>query len=1337
MSASEDRAAAIVGMAALFPGAPDLAAYWDNLKSGFDAITEAPAARWDPVFFGDGGVDRIYCRRGGFLDGLASFDPIAFGVMPSATGTIEPDQLLALGLAEAALADAGYGRGGRALPRERTGVLLGRGGYVTAGVARLEQRVRVAEQLVTSLRELVPGATRDELARVKAEFQAALGPFGAGDSFVGLVPNLAASRIANRLDLGGPAFTVDAACASSLVAVDHACRELASGRCDVVVAGGVHVCHEVTFWAGFCQLGAVSRAERIRPFDRRADGLLLGEGLGLVVLKRLADAERDGDRVYAVIRGACVTSDGREASLMTPRVEGQVRAVQGAWREARLDPESVGLVEAHGTATPAGDAAELETLARAFGGPAPEARRAGLGSVKSMIGHAMPAAGAAGLIKAALAVFHGVLPPTLHCDEPHPALAATRFRPVRRAEPWEAAPRDRRAGVNAFGFGGVNAHVVLEGHAPSAARVAAAVPGRDADVEPVLLLAAADPGALARALDQGERSGGEGPARLALFEPTPDRVARARAIVLRGERWGGRQDLWFSPRGLIQEGGKIALLFPGVDAGFEGALDDVAARFGITRFTRGEGVGIERLGQDVLEVGRVIHRALAALGVEPELLAGHSIGEWSAMIAAGIVDEDELARFVGDLEPGTLRVPGVVFAAAGCGAEKARAAIADLGSIAISHDNCPHQVIVCGVDASVDAAIARLAREGVLAQKLPFQSGFHSPLFASFVAPHRERVARLRLSPPRVPLWSATTCAPYPREPEAMRRLVIDHLVQPVRFRELVLALHDAGARVLVQAGAGSLAGFAGDTLRGRPHLAIAAKVPQRSGLAQLRRVAAALFVEGARVDLRALLGEREAARVGRSVPLALGAPLVHLATPLRAPVAAPAPAGEGPLAVELAAAMDEVASAQRAVLDALARGRRPRAPTRAAPPAPRRERITRRALSVEAVPALVDHSFYPQPPGWPHIEDRYPVVPLTMTVAMMLEAAAELVPGTVAVRLEGLSAFRWIAVAPPIEVVVRATYEGDGRVDVAVEGYAQGTVIVASAYPAAPPDVDEPLDAPRPTLVDARALYERGWMFHGPAYQGIVELGPVGAGGIDGVLRGLAAPGGLLDNAGQLFGYWVMEQTEIDRLAMPVRIASIAWFSPEPRAGERVLCRVRARHLGAETARADLVLTAGGAPWAVVMGWEDLRFDTDDRSFPMLREPSRRALSVVGDDGVAVFVQPFRSIPAAERLVRRYLGGRERAAYEAAPPRRRYAWLLGRVAAKDAVRAHLWKGGAGPIFPIQIETEDTGEGAVAARGPFEGALAVAVEGSERVAVACIGDAVSRDELRARVEACR
>lgn len=595
--------AAIVGMGAVFPGAPDLAAYRRNLLAGTDSIGEVPPDRWDPEVYydptsGPASGDRFYCRRGGFVDGLAAFDPTRFGIMPAAVEGAEPDQMLALHATAEAIADAG---GEDRLPadRSRIGVVLGRGGFMGVATARLDQRVRTAHQLAQTLRELAPELGEHRIAAVRSAFQDALGP-ERPDASIGLVPSFTAARTANRLDFRGPAYTLDAACASSLLAVDQAVGLLASDRCDAVVAGAVHHCHIATLWSVFTQLRALSPSERIRPFDRRADGTLLSEGTGVVLLKRLADAQRDGDRVYAVIRGTGVAGDGRAASLMSPLVAGQVRALERAWREAGLDPRApgaLGLLEAHGTGTPVGDAAELDTLAQVFGPPEPGDRRGiGFGSVKSMLGHTMQASGMAGLIKAALAVHGGAAADAAPGGAaPGPGQDPDAAGDGGGAVGAGAAPR--RAGVNAFGFGGINAHVVLE-EAPAAARPSlpvrrflplgsAAAPVGPAARADVLLIGADTAAQLSARLASGSPvSGGDGPCRLAVVGPTPQRLALAAKVVARGRPWRGRGNVWFTPEPL---GGRVAFLFPGLEPEFAPVVDDVAERLALAppRLTRG------------------------------------------------------------------------------------------------------------------------------------------------------------------------------------------------------------------------------------------------------------------------------------------------------------------------------------------------------------------------------------------------------------------------------------------------------------------------------------------------------------------------------------------------------------------------------------------------------------------------------------------------------------------------------------------------------------------------------------------------------------------------------
>ncbi len=1269
---------AVVGMACVFPGAPDLDSYWRNIRQGVDAISEVPAARWDPLFYApdSSAVDRFYCRRGGFVDGLLSVDALGLGIMPVAAKGAEPDQLAALQVAVDAMADAGYAD--RPFARERTGVILGRGNYIGAGMTRLEQQVRTAEQLVSALRDLLPELDEQRLGEVKAEFQSKLVGYGP-DTAIGLVPNLTASRIANRLDLGGPAYTLDAACASSLLAVEHAMQGLREGRLDLAIAGGAHLSHDLAFWSVFTQLGALSRTQQIRPFDRRADGLLIGEGIGLLVLKRLSDAERDGDRVYAVLSGVGVASDGRGASIMNPSPAGQLLALQRAWAQSGLDPASVHLVEAHGTGTPVGDAAELSTLNEHFGPLPPGSARAALGSVKSMIGHTMPAAGAAALIKAVLAVHHRVLPPSLHCEQPTPLLERGRFEVPSVARPGpQQGPMI--AGVNAFGFGGINAHVVVRSHDQGSGR------RRSQAREELLWLARDSREALARALSEGAPSGGSGSCRLALVDPSPARRERALKAIEAGQPQRGRDGLYLGFEGLLKRGG-LAFLCPGVEAVQAEPLPDVAAWLGRAAPLLTEGSELERRGAQVVENGRLLAAALERAGVRPDQVAGHSSGEWTGMMIAGHIPAERVEEVLASLAPGSLEVPGVAFLSVGAGRQRVEEILGLPLPLELTHDNCPHQVVLCGEQEAALAARDRLVQAKVLAHILPFRSGFHAPFFAPYLAEHQQRLGSLPLGPPRLPLWSATTAGRYPSDEAEIRHLAVEHLVKPVRFRELTLALYEAGVRVFVQLGTGSLAGFVSDTLRGLEHLSLSAAEPQRSGKAQLQRTLAALFVEGAEVDPGCLYPKPSA-----RLPLDLGVPLVRLSTPLPTRVQV-GPGGGGPVLEGFRSLSAELERSRAAVEAAFRKGRTP----------VRAERTEHRLLSVQEQPFLFDHSLIPQPPGWPVVADWNPVVPMTMSVRMMMEAAAELRPGMVASGVEQVRAHRWMGVEPPVELELHCRVESEGpdqvRVRVRLGDYADGVVLLSPAWPRTEPCTLAPLDSPEPCEVDARRLYDERWMFHGPGYHAVAGLDEIGAEGVDGRLRALAAEGALLDGAGQLLGYWVMARMERDRLAMPVRIEALRFFGPEPSPGEELRCRVRLRSVGAQQIRADLELDRGGVLWCRIEGWTDWRFETDDRLWPVMQRTERHLFAELFEGGLALVEDRGRSTSSRDYLARRFLSREERAALEALPLRQRAGWLLERIAARDAVRALAGR----ELFPVEVGLEEQEDGRLLAQ----------VEGSE------------------------
>jgi acyl transferase domain-containing protein len=814
----------------------------------------------------------------------------------------------------------------------------------------------------------------------------------------------------------------------------------------------------------------------------------------------------------------------------------------------------------------------------------------------------------------------------------------------------------------------------------------------------VALFSAPTAAELVVAMRRGAERTDGGPARAAVVDPTPARVERALSLVERGAPWRGRDGVWFSPKGLLAGGGTLAFLFPGVDTSFEPRVDDVARHFGMPEPAGARSTELQDRGVGIIGVNRLLDAVLRKLGVAPSDVAGHSIGEWSGMIATGVIREDEVDRFIATLEPGTLRVPGVVFASAGCGVEKALAAIEGLSDVALSHDNCPHQVVLCGAGASIDAALSRLEKDGILCQRLPFQSGFHTPLFSDYVDPHRTNFERLSFRAPRATFWSATTCAPYPREPDAIRALAVEHLVKPVRFRELVERLYERGTRVFVQVGVGSLVHFVEDSLRGRPHAAIASNVKERSGLDQLRRVLAALFVEGAKVDFSRVT-----------------APETRSSLPPGHPVLA-----------EFLESMSAIVEAEREVLARFA------AVQQMGP----RETETTRELSVEAFPELSDHSFVRQPPGWPTLSDREPVVPMTTLVELMIEHASPFRPGRVAIGLEEVRAHRWLVVAPPVRVAIRCRSEGRDRVRVTIGEYCEGTVVFADRYPTPPPPDDAPLARSARAPVDARSLYEENWLFHGRAFQGVVDVGILGEDAIRGTLEAGRARGALLDNAGQLFGYWVMTRHENDRMAMPVRLARVRLFAPHPEPGRRLVCTVRVRSVDERSVVGDLSLTHDGRVWATVEGWENRRIETDDRLWSVIRWPEKNVLSEVTGEGFALFEDRYRAGATRERIARRFLGEPERAEYERQTPRRKRSWLAGRIAAKDAVRALLWRLGHGPLFPVEITIANEPSGRPVVRTNTGRALRVSIahKGDVAVAMACeersVGIDIERIESR-------
>ncbi|MDB5100216.1 MAG: Erythronolide synthase, partial [Cyanobacteria bacterium RYN_339] len=897
---------AIVGMACLFPKADGLNAYWANIKRGVDGITEVPASHWAPDDYFDADpkkADFTYARRGGFLDPVP-FDAAAFGIAPNLLEATDASQLLGLVVATEALKNAGYGPE-RPFDRNRASVVLGVTGTLQLAIplgARLGHPHWKKALADCGIDPETAQEVMDRIADAYVPWQE--------NSFPGLLGNVVAGRIANKLDLGGTNCVVDAACASSLSAMHLAAMELATGKADMVVTGGVDAFNDIFMYMCFSKTPALSPTGDSRPFSSGADGTILGEGLGMVVLKRLADAERDGDTIHAVLKAIGTSSDGRGKAIYAPSDDGQEKALRAAYAEAGVSPATIELVEGHGTGTKVGDAIELAALARVYREARPEGRWVTLGSVKSQIGHTKAAAGAAGLIKAALALHHKVLPPSIKVERPAEALDGTPFSLNAAPRPWlPRAEHPRRAAVSAFGFGGSNFHAVLEEYQPTKT-----APDWDGRVDLLALSADSSP-ALEQLLERhlgamtfDERRVACQQARAA-FSPTaphrlvvvldgadPIQVLQSAKAQLREGR-----PAWSTPDGAFYgEGpcpGKLAVLFPGQGAQYPGMGRDLGCLFpaaldALTAAEQAFELGSlldfmipttaydeagrraqadELRATDVAQpalgaCGLAAWNVLAGFGVAPAAFAGHSYGELAALCAAGRLTGPELhqlSNLRGRLMAGDGGDRGSMLAV-----RAPLAAIEQLVAeqgldVVLANKNAPKQGVLSGSTAAIDAAERACAEAGLDTARLVVGAAFHSPLVASAEAPLLEALQSMALAP-GAEVYANTTAAPYPADAAEARALLAGQLARPVEWVAQVQAMAAAGVHTFLEIAPGArLTGLVRSVLEDTAHAVVAldASNGKRDGVSDLARALAQLAALGHALDLSSWQGGAEGVR--------------------------------------------------------------------------------------------------------------------------------------------------------------------------------------------------------------------------------------------------------------------------------------------------------------------------------------------------------------------------------------------------------------------------------------------------------------------------------------------
>ena len=998
MPDSRDNAAAIVGVSAILPDAPDAATFWNNVKTGRYAISEVDPERWDPALYYDPdpkAPEKTYSKIGGWVRDW-EWDPLAWRlpIPPKVADGMDDGQKWAVAATRMALAD--YGWPERELDLERTAVILGNamGGekhYLTTLRITFPELARELERAESFA--ALPADVRAAVAReLKANVEARL-PEITEDTMPGELANCTAGRVANLFNLHGPNFTVDAACASAMAAMDAVVEGLTERRFDVAITGGVDRNMGVSSFVKFCAIGALSPTGT-RPYADGADGFVMGEGAGLLVLKRLGDAERDGDRIYAVVRGVGGASDGRGKGIAAPNPVGQRLAVERAWRNAGLSPAECTLVEGHGTSTRVGDVVEVGSLAEAFAGAQLDRGSVALGSVKSNIGHLKGAAGAAGILKTALALHHKVLPPSLNFERPNPNVdwSASPFAVNTELREWEVPDGQARvAGVSAFGFGGTNFHIVMEEHVPgrlssnghTSIAVPAAVPATasasaDAEFRPSARRPLPHVPRRPRARRRcAVRSCSAPPTRLRLanelrtalaearqgrhLDPAPPGAAALRSperiaidyadgnelvakaeIALRALQ-GGNPAAWpaLRARGIFRGGGapgKVAFLYTGQGSQYANMLADLRGREPIvaevfeeadaimTPLLEGrrlsdiifadpaDAAAVARAEEElrrteitqpaVLTVDMALTRLLGAYGIAPDLVMGHSLGEYAALVAAGAMSFEAALEAVSarghEMASLELEDPGAMAAVMAPVEEVEEIVAGTDGYVVLANVNSTHQVVLGGASVAVGAVVEALQERGHQAMPLPVSHAFHTEIVAPASDPLRAALKRLGLHAPQLPIVANVNGELYPTGEgveEQMLDILARQVASPVQFVKGLRTLYDAGARVFVEVGPKhALRGFAADVLGEDKVMALASNHPKPGDVPSFNNALCGLYASGLGAGVEPPAREAAALRAGATAQPRFPArpPAARAETPPPAAAGAPAPGGDG-----------------------------------------------------------------------------------------------------------------------------------------------------------------------------------------------------------------------------------------------------------------------------------------------------------------------------------------------------------------------------------------------------------------------------------------------------------
>ncbi len=905
---------AIIGVGAIMPDALNSKEFWENITSGKNSITEVDSERWDPKLYYNtdkGAPDKTYTKIGGFVKNF-EFNGLNFRIPPNMAKQIDPLQQLALTAAKEALEDANYEN--KNFNRENTAVILGNsmGGEV---VREYTRRVYFPE-VVETLRE-TPEFSKLEseqqvllLENLEKQYKSRFREINE-DSMPGELANVIAGRIANVFNLRGKNLTTDAACASSMAAIDEAYKSLISKEVDVVLCGGADRSMDVSTYVKFCKIGALS-PDGSYPFDERANGFVMGEGVGFFVLKRLSDAISHGDKIYALVRGVGSSSDGRGKGITAPNPIGQELAIRRALKAGKVSPHEISLIEAHGTSTKVGDVVEVDTISKVFMEDNVKLSSIPIGSIKSQIGHLKSAAGAAAIIKVALAIYNKVLPPSINFENPNPNIdwEKSPFYVNTKTKKWECEGL-RTAGVSSFGFGGTNFHVVMQEYNPNYSydfentkdyedQVIEFFVDSEFASEPIFLSAETKSELINQVNKIRESIPDERDSRYSLlnlpdsFNPMfKERVALAPKNI---EELQKELDMvqtllddssnfsFYQKRGIFYSDtlpeGKTVFMFPGQGSQYVNMLKELSTKFPIVKKTISEAdeVLFEFLGEPLsgiiysksgkekeleeklkqtqftqpamLLADIAVFRLLQTLGVEPDMVAGHSLGEYAALVAANVLSFSDALKAVAVRGKAMANVDASdkgSMASVNAPYEKIEEILKTIDDYVIpANKNSTTSTVISGSTVGIEKAIKVFSENGISCVKLNVSAAFHSEIVAPAAQELAEFLRQITFNKPTIPVSSNVLGELFPEDPEKIRSLLEKQVESAVEWVQQINNLYKNGGRIFVEVGPKrALSSFVETILSDENSLTLITVHPKKGETKQLNEALAGLFAAG------------------------------------------------------------------------------------------------------------------------------------------------------------------------------------------------------------------------------------------------------------------------------------------------------------------------------------------------------------------------------------------------------------------------------------------------------------------------------------------------------------